>query len=292
MCTFGYAAAGQAAGVGLLSTKTSTYPREHDTAIGITNLLMSLGAEKVVLIDYREIVADNDNDPAAIENRLREFLESNQVDRVFIPGNHYNVISAPLPPIPHRQLATAALMRLMGDGGLKLRLLAICGGLQGVLYAQGVDIDRVENMLGSSATALSHEISLPNPRLAGVPLTRAKALPSTKLASIVDRINDYSGDMVFYMPDAHSEAVSNTAENVKRLKDLGYKIAALSDDGIIEAVEDEKGNMLIQMHPEYLLMNVEQKVGKHSAVDRSIDIARAIIMDFLEESPDAPQEGE
>ncbi|MGN7661125.1 MAG: gamma-glutamyl-gamma-aminobutyrate hydrolase family protein [Anaplasma sp.] len=290
MCTFGYAAAGQAAVVGLLSTQASTYPREHDTAIGIMNLLVSLGAEKVVLIDYNEIVADNDNDPAAVENRLREFLESNHVDRVFIPGNHYNIVSPPLPPVPHRQLATTALIRLMGGGGLKLRLLAICGGLQGVLYAQGVDIDRVENMLGSSAMARSHEISLPNPRLAGVPLMRMRALPGTRLASILEKIND-SGDMVFYMPDAHSEAVSNTAENIEKLKDLGYKLSAFSDDGIIEALEDKRGNMLLQMHPEYLLMNVEQKVGKHSAVDRSVEVARAIIGDFLGEGPDAVQEG-
>ncbi|MCU7611531.1 gamma-glutamyl-gamma-aminobutyrate hydrolase family protein [Anaplasma capra] len=265
-----------------------TYPKEYDTAVGITELLSALGAGKVTLVDYNEIVKSAGGagaGEAAIKDSLRRFLQDHNVDRILIPGNYYNLVSQPLSPVPNRQLVTDAVVSLMSEGA-DFALLGICGGLQGVLHSQHVKLNTVESILRSSKMAESHVMADPNPRLPGIPLTRVSALPQTKLASIVKRAGA-ADDLVFYMPDAHREAADNTEENMARLKALGYKVAAVSDDGIIEALEDSRGNILIQMHPEYLLMNADKKAGKHHAVDLSIRVALAIIEDFLGRNPAA-----
>ncbi|ACM49461.1 Conserved hypothetical protein [Anaplasma marginale str. Florida] len=281
-CSFECVHALTASTVGILSTKSSTYPNEYDTATGITELLVTLGAKNVTIVDYNKIIENAGGagaDMAAIKDSLSGFLRENNIDRILIPGNYYNIVSPPLPPVPNRQLVTDAVVGLMNSGA-DLHILGICGGLQGVLHSQNVRLSRVQDILGSSAMAESHNIADPNPRLPGVPLMRARALPGTKLEVIVRKVNA-GDDPVFYLPDAHKEAVDNSPENMEKLKALGYKVAAVSDDGIIEALEDSKGNMLIQMHPEYLLMNADKKTGKHRAVDLGIKVALAIITDFL-----------
>lgn len=280
--TFESAYARRVGTIGVLSTQSVTYPHEYNTAVGITELLVKLGAKSVTLLDYNKIVegaGGTSAGMAAIKDSLGRFLRENGVDRILIPGNYYNVVSPPLPPTPNRQLVTDAMVGLIDDGA-NLRFLAICGGLQGVLHSKRIKLNKVRDILGSDKMADSHNIADPDPRLPGVPLMRVKALPGTKLESIVRKVNA-GGDLVFYLPDAHKEAIDNAPENIKKLKALGYKIAAVSEDGIIEALEDREGNILIQMHPEYMLMNADKKTGQHRAVDRAIAVALAIITDFL-----------
>ena len=280
--TFEFAHARRVGTIGVLSTQSVTYPHEYNTAVGIIELLIKLGAENITLLDYNKIIKNAGGagaGMAAIRDSLSGFLRENGVDRVLIPGNYYNVVSPPLPPTPNRQLVTDAMISLIDDGA-NLRFLAICGGLQNVLHSQHIKLNRVRDILGSDKMADSHNIADPDPRLPGVPLMRVRALPGTKLESIVRKVN-LGGDLVFYLPDAHKEAIDNTPENIKKLRALGYKISAVSEDGIIEALEDERGNILIQMHPEYMLMNADKKTGHHRAVDRAIEVALAIVTDFL-----------
>ncbi|WP_249548708.1 gamma-glutamyl-gamma-aminobutyrate hydrolase family protein [Anaplasma phagocytophilum] len=277
------AAAGKAI-VGLLSTQYSTYAGEDRTAKDIEGLLLKLGAERVVLIDYNVIMKElgAGSDALSIVRRVDKFLLDNEIDRVFIPGNYYNISSPPFPPVPYRQLVTDAIVSIMQDRH-DIKLLAICGGLQGVLHSQKVKIKRLDSMLRSSEMVASHNVSEKHPREYGKSLLGVNVVPGSKLAKIIEsaRGAEAGGSLRFYVPDMHNEGIDIGEHNVKRLLDLGYKVTAYADDGIIEAVEDSRGNMLLQMHPEFLLIGMEKKVGQHAEVDVSIKIALGIMDDFL-----------
>ena len=280
-------AAKKGAIVGLLSTKSSTYVGEYRTAVDVRNVLLKLGAKKVVIIDYNAItksLGGNNIDSTSLYKHLNEFLLKNKIDRIFIPGNYYNINSAPLPPGPHRQMVTDAVVRVMKDRP-NLKLLAICGGLQGVLHAQGVSIKRVQSILNSSEMAESHLSSVNHPREPGASLLKVEAVPGSALAKIVERVRDpEDATLRFYVPDMHREGVDTSVENMERLRALGYRVSAMADDGIIEGLEDARGNMLLQMHPEFLLVNASKKIGKNPEVDISIKIANDIISYFLSDS--------
>ena len=271
--------------VGLLSTRHPTYEGEDNTARKIEALLLKFGAEKVVLIDYNEIIKRlrGSERPVLIEQSLLKILSENEIDRVFIPGNYYNIVSPPFPPVPNRQLVTNAVVKIMKKKRSKkkgIKLLAICGGLQGILHAQKVEIRELKNMLGSHESAEVHVSSLPDPRAKNAPLFRIEAMEGSKLGSMINKVRG-DGGRFCYLPDAHREAVYASAENIAKLRRLGYRVSAISSDGMIEGLEDRKGNMLLQMHPEYLLVGMEEKAGRDDEVDISIKVAEEIIRDFL-----------
>ncbi|QGR02601.1 hypothetical protein EDL79_03010 [Ehrlichia ruminantium] len=287
--------------VGLLSTKVSTYPNEDRTAAQITKVLQSYGAY-VVLMDYNVIVKSVENEIIRrnnsyngenyqisrndiIEEVVAEFIEKNHINRILIPGNHYNISSLPIAPTSNRQLITNAIVKIVNKNHC-IHLFGICGGLQGIMYASGIKISRVQNMVNSHISAASHVVSMPDPRSVDTNLHKVLILPDNRLLGILNALNYKlhveDKQMVIYVPDAHSEAVDNSMENVERMYSLGYKIIALSEDGIIEAIEDKYGNIYVQFHPEYLLVNVEKKRAiNNTELHTSIIIADAIIRDFL-----------
>ena len=282
--------------VGLLSTEFISYPNEYKTATEIIQLLQSYGV-RVILMDYNvimklardEIIKLNETYKKnykvsrydIIKNVVARFIERNHINRILIPGNYYNITSLPIAPSSHRQLVTNAIVKIVNENHC-IHLLGICGGLQGIMYANGVEITRVENMINSHAAVESHIISMPNPRNIDANLHKIIISPSSRLSNIISNLNSklLSKEQVVYFPDAHSEAINNDIENITKMYNLGYKIVALSEDGIIEGVEDKYGNIHFQFHPEYLMINIE---GKSDGANRDVSllIADAIIKDFL-----------
>ncbi|MGN7618523.1 MAG: glutamine amidotransferase-related protein [Ehrlichia sp.] len=282
--------------VGLLSTEFVTYPNEYKTAKEITHLLQSYGV-RVVLMDYNvimklaksEIIKVNKTYKKSykisrydiIENVVAKFIDQNRINRVFIPGNYYNINSLPIPPSSHRQLVVNAIVKIINKNHC-IHLLGICGGLQNIMYANGIEITRVENMVNSHLAVESHVVSMPNPKNVDANLHKVMISPGNRLSDIISNLNNelLGRKRVVYFPDAHSEAISNNIENIKKMYDLGYKIVALSEDGIIEGVEDKYGNIHLQFHPEYLMISVDKK-SYGTTRDVSVVIADAIIKDFL-----------
>ncbi|WDM85008.1 gamma-glutamyl-gamma-aminobutyrate hydrolase family protein [Ehrlichia sp. JZT12] len=281
--------------VGLLSTEFVSYPNEYKTAKEITQLLQGYGV-RVILMDYNvimklardEIVKANETYEKSykisrydiIESVVARFIEQNNISRILIPGNYYNISSLPIAPSSHRQLITNAVVKVISKNQC-IHLLGICGGLQGIMHANGIEITRVENMITSHPTVKSHVISMPNPRNVDANLHKIIISPGSRLSNIIGNLNNgLSKKQVVYFPDAHSEAINNHIENITKMYNLGYKIIALSEDGIIEGIEDKYGNIHLQFHPEYLMINGKEK---SDGTDRNVSllIADAIIKDFL-----------
>ena len=250
--------------VGLLSTRFATYPNEDKTAAEITQVLQSYGVH-VVLMDYNvimksvkdEIIKRNESYDgknyqvsrySIIEDVVTEFIKNNHINRILIPGTHYNIASLPISPSSDRQLVTNAIVKIVNKNSC-IHLLGICGGLQGIMNANGIKITRVENMVNSQISVSSHRVSMPNPRNVDANLHKIIVFSNNRLSSILSVMNnnlDVKDKQVIYLPDAHSEAIDSSMENLAKMYSLGYKIIALSEDGIIEAIEDKHGNIYVQ----------------------------------------------
>ncbi|GFR08596.1 glutamine amidotransferase [Trichonephila clavata] len=278
--------------IGLLKTEEETYPHELGLSQNVYEMFNNFRV-KTVLIDYNKIIslkkiqieslnlAKQDETLAKkltldrIKVEVAKFIKEHKINRIFIPGNYYNLHSEPFPPTPCRQLVTEAIVKIIDDNPA-IHLLGIC---EGIMNAKGIEVVSV-------VSDEEKEIkSAPNPQKEDVPLQQIKIVPNSRLAELVAKflIPNENGWFSTYFPDAHSGAVSNTPENRRKLELLGYKVAAFSSDGVIEAIEDKHGNIYFQSHPEALVVKLDKNLYLSNRKERQVStlVAIAIINDFL-----------
>lgn len=276
--------------VGLLRTEKETYNHEWASSDKICEMLVSMGAN-VILIDYNKIfnkakkealseakddvVRAEQLEPSKIKEVVKNFIKDNKINRILLPGNYYNLDSDPLPPTPNRQLITKAVVQII-DEDPSISLFAICGGLQGMMHAKGIEIISMKKLHTTHESKKSYH----NDRR----LNKLKVAPGNRLSSIMSRFvePDESGWFSIYFPDAHGEMINNNSQNINKLQSLGYKIVGFSDDGVIEVVEDRHGNIHFQGHPESLILR-SKRYYSESYKKREVAtlITMAIINDFL-----------
>ncbi len=287
--------------VGLLKTEEETYPHEFGLSQNIYEMFNNFGV-KTILIDYNKItslkkiqteslnLAKQDETLAKkltldrIKVEVAKFIKEHKINRIFIPGNYYNLHSEPFPPTPYRQLVTEAIVKIVDDNPA-IHLLGICGGLQGIMNAKGIEVVSVADLVSDEEKQRSHLESAPDPHKDYAPLQQIKIIPNSHLAELVAKflIPNENGWFSTYFPDAHSGAISNTPENRRKLELLGYKVAAFSSDGVIEAIEDKHGNIYFQCHPEALVVKSDKNLYLSNHKERQVStlVAIAIINDFL-----------
>lgn len=276
--------------VGLLRTEKETYDHEWASSNKICEMLVSMGAD-VILIDYNKIV--NKAEEAVLSktkddvihaeqlesNKIKEivknFIKDNKINRILLPGNYYNFDLDPLPPTPNRQLVTKAIVQIV-DENPNISLLAICGGLQGIMHAKGIEVISMKKLHITQESKKSYH----NDRR----LNKLKIASGNRLSSIVSRFVEPDEDGLFsiYFPDAHGEMIHNSNENINKLQSFGYKVVGLSDDGVIEAIEDQHGNIHFQGHPESLILRSKRYFSEnYKKREVATLITMAIINDFL-----------
>jgi hypothetical protein len=272
--------------VGLLKTEEETYPNEIGLSQNIYEMFNNFGV-KTVLIDYNKIIslkkiqtefAKQDETLAKkltldrIKIEVAQFIEEHKINRIFIPDNFHSA------PTPCRQLVTEAIAKIVDDNPA-IHLLGIC---EGIMNAKGIE---VVSVVSDEEKRRSHLKSAPNPHKDDAPLQQIKIVPNSRLAELVAKflIPNENGWFSTYFPDAHSGAVSNTPENRRKLELLGYKVAAFSSGGVIEAIEDKHGNIYFQCHPEALVMKSDKNLYLSNHKERQVStlVAIAIINDFL-----------
>ncbi len=260
--------------VGVLRTKSESYPHELDYSNNIVEMLIRLGS-KVILIDYNELV-DKKGD---LLSEVEDFIYSSGITRVIIPGNYYNLDSEPFAPNTNRQDVTAILAKMAEEG--KIYLMGICGGLQGIVHSKKIEIVKVKSIGGNES---SHLVSDPDPHAKNVPLHKVMINPTSRLAKMLKNIAemDENGWIYLYLPDAHTRVINNSVKNIQKLNMAGYNIVGFSNDGMIEIIEDKFGNIHFQDHPEGLVINNDfLKETNSSLRTKSADAVIVIFEDFL-----------
>ncbi|MBR9983665.1 MAG: gamma-glutamyl-gamma-aminobutyrate hydrolase family protein [Wolbachia endosymbiont of Homalodisca vitripennis] len=201
-----------------------------------------------------------------IKVEVAKFIKEQKINRIFISDNFHSALN------PYRQLVNEAIVKIVDDNPT-IHLLAICGGLQDIMYAKEIEVvNDKKNHLKSAQKE-------------NIPLQQIKIVPGSRLEKVVARflLPNQNGWFSTYFPNAHSGTVSNTTENRRRLELLGYKIAAFANDGVIEAIEDKHGNIYFQSHLEALVVKSDKNSRLSSQKVRQVStlVAIAIINDFL-----------
>lgn len=232
--------------IGILTTRMPIYDHEVGSFVYLNSIVESFGADSYV-IDYHRIYSSylTGKSGESLESILSKELEKNNIAKIIIPGNYYNIDLDPRAPLPNRQKVTEALLRLSRDR--KVKFIAICGGMQGVLHADGIKIISMKKM------------NIPDHVIKGAKnmmLTQIMVNPASNFAKIIknDKLEvTNNGWIILNLPDYHVEAISLEKYNLESLNDKGYKIVGFDKNGVVEILEDKSGNFYIQPHPERLV---------------------------------------
>ncbi|WP_341813010.1 gamma-glutamyl-gamma-aminobutyrate hydrolase family protein [Wolbachia endosymbiont (group B) of Germaria angustata] len=260
--------------VGLLKTDESQNIYEIFNNFGVKTIFIDY--DKIInLKEIQEEFAKQDEILAKklildrIKVEVAKFIKKQKINRIFISDNFHSALN------PYRQLVNEAIVKIVDDNPT-IHLLAICGGLQDIMYAKEIEVTNVVN---------DEKNHLKSAQKENIPLQQIKIVPGSRLEKVVARflLPNQNGWFSTYFPNAHSGTVSNTTENRRRLELLGYKIAAFANDGVIEAIEDKHGNIYFQSHLEALVVKSDKNSRLSSQKVRQIStlVAIAIINDFL-----------
>ncbi|WP_143689101.1 gamma-glutamyl-gamma-aminobutyrate hydrolase family protein [Wolbachia endosymbiont of Nilaparvata lugens] len=260
--------------VGLLQTDESQNIYEIFNNFGVKTIFIDY--DKIInLKEIQEEFAKQDEILAKklildrIKVEVAKFIKEQKINRIFISDNFHSALN------PYRQLVNEAIVKIVDDNPT-IHLLAICGGLQDIMYAKEIKVTNVVN---------DEKNHLKSAQKENIPLQQIKIVPGSRLEKVVARflLPNQNGWFSTYFPNAHSGTVSNTTENRRRLELLGYKIAAFANDGVIEAIEDKHGNIYFQSHLEALVVksNKNSRLSSQKARQVSTLVAIAIINDFL-----------
>ncbi|WP_264331053.1 gamma-glutamyl-gamma-aminobutyrate hydrolase family protein [Wolbachia endosymbiont (group B) of Erebia ligea] len=260
--------------VGLLKTDESQNIYEIFNNFGVKTIFIDY--DKIInLKEIQEEFAKQDEILAKklildrIKVEVAKFIKKQKINRIFISDNFHSALN------PYRQLVNEAIVKIVDDNPT-IHLLAICGGLQDIMYAKEIEVTNVVN---------DEKNHLKSAQKENIPLQQIKIVPGSRLEKVVARflLPNQNGWFSTYFPNAHSGTVSNTTENRRRLELLGYKIAAFANDGVIEAIEDKRGNIYFQSHLEALVVKSDKNSRLSSQKVRQVStlVAIAIINDFL-----------
>lgn len=260
--------------VGLLQTDESQNIYEIFNNFGVKTIFIDY--DKIInLKEIQEEFAKQDEILAKklildrIKVEVAKFIKEQKINRIFISDNFHSALN------PYRQIVNEAIVKIVDDNPT-IHLLAICGGLQDIMYAKEIEVTNVVN---------DEKNHLKSAQKENIPLQQIKIVPGSRLEKVVARflLPNQNGWFLTYFPNAHSGTVSNTTENRRRLELLGYKIAAFANDGVIEAIEDKHGNIYFQSHLEALVVKSDKNSRLSSQKVRQVStlVTIAIINDFL-----------
>jgi gamma-glutamyl-gamma-aminobutyrate hydrolase PuuD len=231
--------------------------------------------DNVVVIDYYNMInwdlLKNQNDAQkekVIYDALSKFFKKNHIKKIIIGGDNYNYNAPKYHPEPKQRFYfTKVLTKMIREK--KIKVFAICGGMQGILYFNDIELDSVKNILNddegkyhSSGKYMKNEQFYYDKKTYRSCMTELNPIYIKKdsyLANLMVEAEKkhkikfqryHNKDLITHTAFFHFNAVSNKPENLKKLQEKNFKIVGLSEDDIIYIVEDENQNLLIEGHPE------------------------------------------
>jgi gamma-glutamyl-gamma-aminobutyrate hydrolase PuuD len=198
-----------------------------------------------------------------------------------------------------RKFFTKAISRMEREG--RVKVLGICGGMQGILYFNDIALDTVSSMIGkikaekykSAYPFLSNDHYINQTKKfysCQAKLNKIFISQRSRIGNLMIKAEKKYGikydrnreeDLIVEVPFAHGNAVSSFDRiNLDKLKSSDFNVVGLSEDRIIYVVENKKnGDILIQGHPE-LIANTNH-CGK-SFADRNAIFGRLLFYNLLQ----------
>ena len=282
--------------------KKSTNNAKHN----IIEVLESFDRNPMI-IDYLSIVnwseiqnLSSDKIDDIVYHSLKKFLRKNHIKKIVLGGDNYNYNTEPYHPMPQaRKFFTKAISRMEREG--RVKVLGICGGMQGILYFNDIALDTVSSMIGkikaekykSAYPFLSNDHYINQTKKfysCQAKLNKIFISQRSRIGNLMIKAEKKYGikydrnreeDLIVEVPFAHGNAVSSFDRiNLDKLKSSDFNVVGLSEDRIIYVVENKKnGDILIQGHPE-LIANTNH-CGK-SFADRNAIFGRLLFYNLLQ----------
>lgn len=247
----------------------------------IEYVLESFG-DKSIIIDYYNMVNwdeiknyEDKEKELVIFNALTRFFKENDIKKVVMGGDNYNYNAPPYHPEPRERFYFTKVLSRMIDGK-NVKVLAICGGMQGILHFNGIKLNSLKSILGDEDTKYQNAVYYLNLsdeefiekkskyKSCECPLNEIFIDDSSSLGRLLLRAEkkynikyerDGNNFFIVHGSFANFHAPDNRLENIMKIYDGGFKVIGLSRDEIPYIIEDKNGNIMIQAHPE-LVANI------------------------------------
>lgn len=255
--------------------------KEHDVKVAKNNIISHVSDDDVAMA----IISPNSRTRKKIIQHVRKlsneklkkvvenFIEERNITGIFLPGDYYNYDTAPYHPEPQERPRYSKIFLDIAKER-NIPLIGVCGGLQTIANYENIAIKRVEDMV-STEDAQNHILTKSASALQET-IRRELVMPDTKLERFFTKINSKFGiknthEKYLYVPEAHLAAIDNSWENRLFIENKGYKINAVSSDGIIQGIEHKKHPIMgFQGHPEVMAARKEPfslNLLKHFLID-------------------------
>lgn len=191
---------------------------------------------------------------------LEDFLDKKNIHGIFLPGDYFNYDIEPFHPEPKERPRYSNILIEIAKKR-QMPIMGVCGGLQTIAHYEHIGIKRVHEMV-SDEQARTHSVS-ESPNIIQDTIRRQLVMPHTKLATEMSKMSKQLGltdpkEQYIYVPEAHRAAIDNSWENRHLLEKKGYKINAVSSDGIIQGMEHKYHPIIgFQGHPEVMAARKE-----------------------------------
>ncbi|ETO91907.1 MAG: hypothetical protein P857_1087 [Candidatus Xenolissoclinum pacificiensis L6] len=253
---------------------TTNHPVTEHEMLGSQNMIQALNklGFDIHIIDYNIISHDFSNQ-TLLYNKVFKIIKYHNITTFIIPGYFYNISSPPLYPSGRRQLLIYVILKMCYQ--LHIRIIGVCGGLQGVLSLQGIQPQRL------STFNIPAEIQAKEHGICNI-LDLSFLTPNSVVQKITNHEKEYKMKNI-YIPHINYEGIINNASNHIKLSALHYKILALSSNKrVISIVYNMKYPILLfQGHPEGLIMNLDNHKITDYRIIESIKIVTKLFLDHL-----------
>ena len=242
---------------------------------------------RIIAADSLDLMYQEIEDPIARKKEIikyvKKVVERKLIDmdvrKVIMPGNFYNLQREVYSVTPNRSWVAIALRLLALEG--KIHLFGICGGMQEILDDIGIEIPFLTEVMDEydakyhSSSVGEHEYHVRSMSVRG----------NTKFERFAEKchiVNDEYGVKTVGIMELHTcGALDNDANRIKLWKN-GYKIGLMGLGGVIEGLEDKKGNLFTEGHPEVMISSLSEKSNRSDFEDKSLCFAQEILHEFIE----------
>ena len=201
---------------------------------------------------------------SVLEEELEKEISQKNIKKIIVPSNYCNTEEHLYASVENRQKLIKALFSLAKQK--KLKMLGICGGMQELLSADKIAVKNLKDARKDN-NFFDSDLYNQNIRLNKVLINPASWFAKIAQNHQVEATNN--GWLVLYIPNCHSEVVDFDQKNMDLLRQKGYKIIGFSQDGIIEIMEDDLGNMYFQSQLEKLILQKDMYI-KNEHIDASV----------------------
>jgi putative glutamine amidotransferase len=239
---------------------------DSKSVAAIVTQIRSAGGDPVVVVDHAERLQKRGGDMSKI---VTEDLAG--VDTLIVMGNNSDIDPAKYGQTKHNKtnIETDAARTSYEEAALQMAMdigmptLGVCGGMQRINVLKHEEHGGTLNQHVPDVVGNNHHAQQDSKIAPFVPVQFIMFAEGTKLGKIAGTVPGIYSPQHGQLPPGIVMENSMHHQAVDKVRD-DFRVAAVSDDGVIEAIESKDGKTLgVQWHPEFGASELGAKLAKH-----------------------------